>query len=242
MAGIFPYMIAEPAQGGDKYEDDNGNGPASITNSPNGLITSVIMKNRIITTAFILFLAFWTKAQEEWPVLKTYDQEHIRKIALPIGGIGTGTVSLSGRGTRPAIWLLGTNISRVGWPRCGETDIMEFPGRDSLKVYSTCHWADTTTGKHRSAGKHISVEPPPSADFHVYAIDWTPQTIYFYYDDRKYFSFETDQAGTGTDKPFRKPFYLILNLALGGWGGTIDDTALPQQFLVDYVRMYESKR
>ncbi len=161
-----------------------------------------------------------------------------KKFSMRYGRIEVRARVPDGLGTWPAIWLLGTDIPQVGWPRCGEIDIMEFLGRDSLKVYGTCHWADTATGKHRSDGKHISVQPPPSADFHVYAIDWTPETIRFYYDDRMYFSFDISQAGAGPDNPFRKPYYMILNLAMGGWGGKIDDSSLPQKFLIDYVRVY----
>ncbi len=145
----------------------------------------------------------------------------------------------AGRGTWPAIWLLGTNIPEVNWPRCGEIDIMEYLGRDTGTVYGTCHWADTLTGQHRAEGKKIKITPPPSDDFHIYAIEWNPHHIDFFFDDRKYFTFDIGQAGAGPDNPFRKPFYLILNLALGGWGGKIDTSALPQHFIIDYVRIYK---
>ncbi len=163
------------------------------------------------------------------------------RFAMQYGRIEVRAKVPDGRGTWPAIWMLGTDIPQLGWPKCGELDIMEFLGRDSLKVYGTCHWADTFTGKHSSQGKNISVQPPPSADFHVYAIDWSPDTIRFYYDDRMYFTFDINRAGSGVDNSFRKPFYLILNLALGGWGGKIDDAALPQKFLIDYVRVYDER-
>jgi len=160
------------------------------------------------------------------------------KFTMRYGRIEVRARVPDGQGTWPAIWLLGANISQVGWPACGEIDIMEFLGRDSLKVYGTAHWAANAKGKHKSAGKNISVQPPPSAGFHVYAIDWSPDTIRFYYDDRMYFAFDVNQAGRRAENPFRKPFYLILNLAMGGWGGKIDDAALPQKFLIDYVRGY----
>ncbi len=159
------------------------------------------------------------------------------KFAVRYGRIEARAKVPDGLGTWPAIWLLGTNIPLVGWPRCGEIDIMEFLGHDSVKVYGTCHWA-TKNGKRKSQGRNISVQPPPPADFHIYAIDWTPRRIRFYYDERKYFSFRIPKAGGGSDNPFRQPFFMIINLALGGWGGKIDDSSLPQKFLIDYVRVY----
>ena len=207
----------------------------------NGCLVITARKKKVKNPAYDKESKQWHKSREyAYYTSASLTTQH--KFSMQYGRIEVRAKVPGGQGTWPAIWLLGNNISRVGWPRCGEIDIMEFLGRDSLKVYGTCHWADTATGKHRSAGKNISVDPPPSADFHVYTIDWTPERIDFYYDDRKYFSFDIDQAGTGPDNPFRKPFYMILNLALGGWGGKIDDNALPQKFLVDYVRVYKYDR
>ena len=144
-----------------------------------------------------------------------------------------------GKGTWPAIWMLGDNISQIGWPKCGEIDIMEFLGRESHRIYGTCHWGEENTGKHRSDGKHIDVTPVPSDDFHIYAINWYPDRIEFFYDDLNYYTFEIGQAGENDDNAFRKPFYLLINLALGGWGGEIDDSIIPQNYYIDYVRVYE---
>jgi len=142
-----------------------------------------------------------------------------------------------GNGTWPAIWMLGENISQIGWPRCGEIDIMEFLGRESHRIYGTCHWGDAN-GKHKSEGKHIDVTPVPSDDFHVYAVNRYPDRIEFFYDDRMYFTFITNAADNGTDNAFRKPFYLLINLAMGGWGGDIDDALNPWRYYIDYVRIY----
>jgi beta-glucanase (GH16 family) len=141
-----------------------------------------------------------------------------------------------GLGVWPAIWMMGTNRA-VGWPRCGETDIMEFVGHDSNRVHATMHfWKD---GKHASKGSRITTNAP-YADFHVYAVDWTPEKMDFYFDDKKYFTFDVNLAGEGPDNPFRKPQYLLINLALGGsWGKEIDDSIMPQKYLIDYVRVYE---
>jgi len=142
-----------------------------------------------------------------------------------------------GRGVWPAIWMLGTNITQVGWPRCGEMDIMEFIGKDPHGIHGTVHYS--LAGQHQSSGHRLETNQP-WADYHIYALEWTPERMDFYFDQTKYHSVRVDQANQGTTNPFRAPQYLLLNFALGGdWGGPIDDAMLPQQFLIDYVRVYQ---
>ncbi len=145
----------------------------------------------------------------------------------------------SGMGVWPAIWTLGDNEPVIGWPRCGEIDIMEFVGHDSLRVHGNAHYEDSVKKKHTSkAGRIANVNP--SKGFHIYAIEWTPTTIDFYFDHQKYHSFNIDDVGKGDDNPFRKPHFLLLNLALGGeWGATIDPDIFPQQYIIDYVRVFQ---
>jgi beta-glucanase (GH16 family) len=144
-----------------------------------------------------------------------------------------------GRGTWPAIWMLGINITQAGWPACGEIDIMEFLGRETNNIHGTLHYA--VNGQHQS-DTSIMNTAKPYEKFHVYAIEWTPDRIDLFFDHTKYHTVFIDKAGTGFDNPFRKPQYLIINLALGGdWGGAIDDSALPQKYLIDYVRVYKAK-
>jgi beta-glucanase (GH16 family) len=142
-----------------------------------------------------------------------------------------------GKGMWPAFWTLGTNIDQVGWPGCGEDDIMEFVGKDTNHIYGTLHFA--VDGKHASDGGKVELSVPYN-DFHVYAVEWSPTRIDFFVDDHKYHSVEIEKAGAGDDNPFRKPHYLLLNLALGGdWGGPIEDELLPQKYLINYVRVYQ---
>lgn len=144
-----------------------------------------------------------------------------------------------GKGVWPAIWTLGVNRSELHWPYCGEIDIMEFIGKEPNNVYGTVHFP--VDGKHSKDGGRLKTDRP-YADFHVYAIEWFEDRIDFYFDEVKYHTFRIDQAGEGPDNPFRKPHYLLINLALGGsWGGPIDDTMLPQKYIIDYVRVYESR-
>jgi beta-glucanase (GH16 family) len=142
-----------------------------------------------------------------------------------------------GRGVWPAIWTLGTNITQVGWPRCGEIDIMEFVGKAPDQIHGTIHYFKD--GKHASNHRSVKVDRPFD-DFHTYAIEWTWERIDFFFDDQKYQSADISVADQPGGNPFHAPHYLILNFALGGsWGGPIDDTMLPQQFVIDYVRVYQ---
>ncbi|MBP7275718.1 MAG: glycoside hydrolase family 16 protein [Kiritimatiellae bacterium] len=147
-----------------------------------------------------------------------------------------------GQGVWPAIWMLGVQRSQVGYPKCGEIDIMEFVGHTPDTIYGTMHYPprkpESGRIKDSKGGKIKVVEP--WKDFHVYAIEWTPERIDFFFDDQKYFSFQIDEAGRGPENPFRKPQYLLINCALGGsWGGQVDDSNLPQRYEIDYVRVYE---
>ena len=144
-----------------------------------------------------------------------------------------------GKGVWPAIWTLGTNVTQVGWPRCGEIDIMEFVGKAPDAVHGTLHYfAD---GKHQSNSKSLKTDRPFD-DFHTYAVEWTPQRIDFYFDDQKYQSAGLSPADQPGGNPFRAPHYLLLNFALGGtWGGPVDDAMLPQQLVIDYVRVYQAR-
>ena len=150
----------------------------------------------------------------------------------------------SGLGTWPALWMLGENISDVGWPLCGEIDIMENVGYNADTVFTTIHTEayNHTRGTHKLEGTHL-----PSADneFHTYGIEWSAQQIDFLIDDNRVFTV-TKQAGDGAEEwPFDQPFYLLMNFAFGGaWGGVqgVDKSSLPQQYLIDYVRVYQAEK
>lgn len=159
------------------------------------------------------------------------------KVSFHYGRIEVRAKLPQGQGMWPAIWTLGEDITTIGWPRCGEIDIMEFVGKAPDKVHATVHFAQD--GKHRASGKHLTVERPFD-DFHVYAVEWTDQRLDFYFDDRLYHSVDVSIADTPEGNPLRRPHYLLLNLAIGGsWGGEVDDSILPQQYLIDYVRYYK---
>jgi beta-glucanase (GH16 family) len=146
----------------------------------------------------------------------------------------------TGRGTWPAIWMLGTNIDEVGWPRCGEIDIMENVGFDPDTIHFNVHTAAYNHVRKTNKGTKVTLAKPYD-DFHVYGIEWTPKAIDFFLDGKTTFTF--DNNGKGSDAwPYDRPQYLILNLAIGGdWGGQkgIDTSIFPQRMEVDYVRVYQ---
>jgi len=163
----------------------------------------------------------------------------LNKMDCQYGRIEVRAKLPQGKGVWPAIWTLGIDRSEVHWPACGEIDIMELVGKEPDNIYGTVHYA--VDGHHQSDGGKLQTDQP-SADFHVYAVEWYTNRIDFFFDTRKYHTVLIDKAGPGADNPFRKPHYLLINFALGGsWGGPIDDTVLPQKYLIDYVRIYKPK-
>ena len=190
---------------------------------------------------------FYSKENKTWKTKDSTAQytsasiNTLGKVGWKYGRIEVKAKLPHGGGIWPAIWMMGTNRSEVGWPKCGEIDIMEFVGNQPKEIYGTMHFPDPNANGNKSNGSKITSENLKN-DFHLYAIEWNEKTIDLYFDDNKYHSFSIDSAGLGENNPFRKPFYLLLNLAMGAnWPGPIDESVLPQQFLVDYVRVYEKK-
>ena len=146
-----------------------------------------------------------------------------------------------GNGTWPAIWMMPTNwpkeISK--WPDCGEIDIMEHVGHDPGVIHASAHSKDYywRIGTQKTATINI---PDASETFHTYSLEWSPEVIRAYVDDTMYFEYYNE--GLGYDKwPYDKPYYLILNVAVGGaWGSVkgIDESVFPQSMDIDFVRYY----
>lgn len=146
-----------------------------------------------------------------------------------------------GQGVWPAIWTLGINNETDWWPKCGEIDIMEFVGNEPDTIYSTIHFGEDE--EHHCSNQGKIQTGKPYDDFHVYAIEWSKDHINFFFDDKKYHTVNLNEAGSGKNNPFRNPHFLRINLALGGtWGGKLDDSILPQKYLIDYVRVYQRKQ
>lgn len=134
----------------------------------------------------------------------------------------------------PAFWMLGSNINTVGWPVCGETDIMEHINNDSL-MYGTIHWDNNG---HVSNGGKTSSTP---SDYHVYDVEWDQNSIKWHIDSVQYWV--APVYGVNNTYAFHNPFFIILNLAVGGnWPGfVVDESILPAKMYVDYVRVYQLK-
>ena len=147
-----------------------------------------------------------------------------------------------GVGSWPAIWMLGSSISSIGWPACGEIDIMEHVGFDEGNIHASIH---TTAYNHilgTQKTAHINV-PTATDSFHVYTLEWTANYMYFMVDDHPLHFVYNDSENDVDKWPFDQSAYLILNLAVGGdWGGAqgVDNSSFPMSMLVDYVRIYES--
>jgi beta-glucanase (GH16 family) len=144
-----------------------------------------------------------------------------------------------GQGMWPAFWTLGTNIDSVGWPACGEIDIMENIGRQPSTVHGTIHGPGFKTG---GVGKSYSLSNGKAFadDFHVFAIEWERERVRWLIDDHLYFTATPKNLPADGKWVFTEPQYILLNLAVGGnWPGAPNDTTVfPQQMLVDYVRVY----
>lgn len=147
-----------------------------------------------------------------------------------------------GQGLWPALWMLGDSFSSVGWPRCGEIDIMEMVGgtgtnRGDEVCHGTVHWDNN--GTKADFGSHIkSTTGKLSENFHVYTIIWDANAIKWYFDDVQYHQIDITPAALSE---FREKFFFIFNVAVGGnWPGSPNSsTVFPQQMAVDYVRVFQ---
>ncbi|MBN2712152.1 MAG: glycoside hydrolase family 16 protein [Planctomycetes bacterium] len=147
----------------------------------------------------------------------------------------------TGKGSWPAIWMLGENIREVGWPLCGEIDIMENVGKEPNKIHGTMHYYSWLNNVKESTGEALEADKPYE-DFHIYAVEWDSEKAVFSYDGKPYFTFKHEKVGNDKENPFHKPHFLLLNLAIGGsWGGEIDESIFPLKYYIDYVRVYRKQ-
>lgn len=149
-----------------------------------------------------------------------------------------------GKGTWPAIWMLGENIDHgTGWPTCGEIDIMEHVGYDQNVVVASAHTRDRNHSIGTQASGRTTVEGV-SDGFHVYSVEWTETSMSWAVDGKVYYTYVPETYSVG-DWPFDAPEFLLLNIAWGGnWGaagGGVDENVLPQKMEVDYVRVYQKR-
>lgn len=157
------------------------------------------------------------------------------------GRVDVRAVLPVGQGMWPAIWMLGANFSEIGWPDCGEIDIMELIGHQPNRVHGTAHWG-ADPSQHQYQGGSIALPNGSTFDeeFHVFSIEWQEDEIRWLMDDQQYFSLNPANVAPQA-WPFNEPFFFILNVAVGGeWPGYPDETTLFPAFMaVDYVRVYQ---
>jgi beta-glucanase (GH16 family) len=147
-----------------------------------------------------------------------------------------------GQGMWPAFWMLGSNVGKVEWPDCGEIDIMENIGKEPDKAHGSMHGPGYSGGK--SLTGTFTLPSGKFADrFHIFAVEWEPSMVRFYVDNNLYETRTPDDLPSGSTWVFDHPFFLLLNVAVGGdWPGSPDNTTVfPQKMLVDYVRVYARK-
>lgn len=139
-----------------------------------------------------------------------------------------------GQGIWPAFWMLGQNIHTVGWPACGEIDIMEHINNENL-LHGTLHWEN---GDHVQSGGST---PCDVTKFHNYSLEWDKDSLRLFLDDKRYWGLNIKDGVNSTDE-FHKPQFILLNLAIGGdWPKNPDQTtAFPDTVYVDYVRVYQN--
>jgi PKD repeat protein len=138
----------------------------------------------------------------------------------------------AGVGTWPAIWMLGNNIGTVGWPDCGEIDIMEHRGSELNKIFGTLHYPGHSGGN--ADGATLTIANATTA-FHKYMLDWSATSVRIYVDDVLIHS-----VANTASLPFNQNFFFILNVAMGGaFGGNVDPTFTSATMEIDYIRVYQ---
>lgn len=146
-----------------------------------------------------------------------------------------------GQGMWGAFWMLGNDIDQVGWPSCGEIDIMENIGREPSVVHGTVHGPGYSGGNGLGAPFKLKKKQVFADDFHVFSAEWIENKITFFVDGRQYKSITPKDLPAGQKWVYDHPFFIILNFAVGGpWGGNPDASSVfPNTLTVDYVRVYQ---
>jgi beta-glucanase (GH16 family) len=147
----------------------------------------------------------------------------------------------AGQSMWPAFWMLGDDIDKAGWPACGEIDIMENIGKEPSTIHGSIHGPGYTGGEGIEARYTLPARRRFADDFHVFAVEWEPNAIRFYVDDQLYVTRTRSDLRPGWKWVFDHPFFLLLNVAVGGdWPGNPDPTTVfPRTMLVDYLRVYQ---
>jgi beta-glucanase (GH16 family) len=207
----------------------NGWGNGEVQTYTNKRENSVVSRGNLVITA-VNSGGMWTSARLKTQYLADWTYGYIEVRAQLPRGVGTW----------PAIWMMPQGDIYGGWPRSGEIDIMEAVGFDPGVVHTTIH---TLSYNHKIGTQKTFFAPVKGAldGFHLYAIEWNPEYIQWFVDGKPFFRFANEHK-TVAEWPFNIPYYLIMNLSIGGeWGGQkgIDPKMKKATMLVDYVRVYQ---
>ena len=178
--------------------------------------------------------------------IKNYTSARLNsKFAFQYGRVDVKAKLPSFKGTWPAIWTLGTNINElgnyfgntvgnVGWPKCGEIDIMEQNGWDKKELIGHFHWGNTNTGKYENYGSKTFIENSTD-EFHVYSLEWTKDYLKILVDNKEFLIMDNTAS-----VPYDNPHYILLNIAMGGnLGGAIEESFSSDIMEIDYVRIFK---
>jgi len=220
-----------------KWAYDIGTGSGGWGNSESEYYTSRTNNVRIETNHLII------EAKQESYMGSSYTSARLKtqgKASWTYGRMEARMKLPRGQGIWPAFWTLGTNITSVNWPMCGEIDILENIGREPTIIHGTVHGPGYSGGNGISGQYSLPGNPVFADDFHVYAVEWSTNIIRWFVDGTQYFTVTTANLPNGATWVFNQPQFIILNLAVGGnWPGYPDGTTVfPQRLIVDYVRVY----
>ena len=152
------------------------------------------------------------------------------KVTTTYGRIEARIKLPTGKGIWPAFWMMGNDIDQVDWPACGEIDIMEYVGREPDKMWATLHYPERHGG---NADGETKMFPGITNDFHVFSVEWSKDSINFFADETPILN-----RANKSNLPFNKPFFVLLNFAMGGnLGGDVDPSITRKTYEIDWVRI-----
>jgi hypothetical protein len=234
----YKLVWQDEFEGGELSQDwvyDLGDGCPGLCGWGNNELQSYKKENLRLEKGYLII-----EAKKELDGNKSYTSTRIKtqeKKSFLYGRMDIRAALPKGKGIWPAIWMLGENITEVGWPKCGEIDIMEMIGGEENTVHGTAHWDNN--GQVATYGGKTSLTAGTFNDnFHVYSIVWDERKILWLLDDKPFHEIDITPSGLSE---FHLPHFFLINMAVGGnWPGSPDQsTVFPQKFAVDYIRVFQ---
>ncbi len=209
-----------------------GNGCPNLCGWGNNELQVYTKNNHFVKDGYLTIIAKKVDGQYSSTRITTKSNKEFK-----YGRIETRAKLPIGKGIWPAFWMLGSNISEVGWPKCGEIDILEYIGKEPDVIFTSLH----TQASHGNTinTKKTKIETIEEG-FHIYAVDWNEQKMDFFVDEKLVYTFNP-QLKNEDIWPFDKNFFIIINMAIGGnFGGPeVDNSIFPQEFIIDYIKVYQ---